>query len=104
MPEGTSCLCQLHDLSCADPPQVVDGLVHGARGDSSGDARGSVALEAALAALPIVEGDDVRCRTGNSVSTAAFGEMSECYSHVIHTCVRIAPRPRPSRATCLLVI
>ena len=65
------------------PPQCVDGLVHGARGDSSVP-RDSEALAAELAALPIVEGDDVRCPTGGAVATAAHGEMRVCYSHLIH--------------------
>ena len=69
------------------PPQVIDGLVHGARGDSSGgDARGGAALVQAIAALPVLEGTDVRCPTGSAVSTAAFGELRECFAHVIHTC------------------
>jgi O-acetyl-ADP-ribose deacetylase (regulator of RNase III) len=68
------------------PPQVIDGLVHGARGDSSGDGAGAAALAAAIAALPVVAGSDVRCVTGGAVATAAFGELSECYSTVVHTC------------------
>ena len=58
------------------PPQVIDGLVHGARGDSSGgDSSGGAAVAAAITALPIVAGDDVRCPTGDAVATAAYGEL-----------------------------
>ena len=67
------------------PPQAIDGLVHGARGDSSGgDSSGGAALAAAISELPIVQGEDIRCPTGSSVLTAAYGDLRECYAHVVH--------------------
>ena len=64
------------------PPQVIDGLVHGARGDSSsGD---GADLAAAIAALPTVEVGGVRCPTGGAVSTAAYGELRESYIDIVH--------------------
>ena len=68
------------------PPQVVDGLVHGMGGDSSGgDSSGATALAKALAAIPIVEGtDNVRCPTGAAVATKAYGELRHSFSTIIH--------------------
>ena len=67
------------------PPQVIDGLVHGYRGDSSGgDSSGGEALRAAIARLPIVADGGVRCPLGHAVATPAFGELSECYSRIVH--------------------
>ena len=67
------------------PPQVIDGLVHGARGDSCGDASGAAALAKAIATLPEVEAGGVRCPTGRAVALESTGELRECYQHVIHT-------------------
>ena len=65
------------------PPQAIDGIVHGARGDSSGDAGGAAALAELISAMP-VEADGVRCPTGCAVATRSTGELAECYDHVIH--------------------
>lgn len=60
------------------PPQAVDGLVH---------ELGGAALAEALMDLPIrEESKNIRCSTGASVLTLAFGELLESYSHIIHTC------------------
>lgn len=67
------------------PPQVIDGVVHGARGDASGCT--GAALAAAIAELPILAPDGVRCPTGHAVTTATtHSELSECFGHVIHAC------------------
>ena len=68
------------------PPQAVDGIVHGARGgdSSADDSSGASLLAAALSALPVVVGDDIRCPTGQAVATAAHGELSDCYEEIIH--------------------
>jgi O-acetyl-ADP-ribose deacetylase (regulator of RNase III) len=68
------------------PTQVVDGLVHGARGgdSSADDSVGAEGMAAACAELPELDEEGTRCRTGDTVVTRAHGELLQSYRHVVH--------------------